>query len=228
MDSSLVSFMISVTILDRGKANRLSEELADQGTTFNLLLQGRGTAKKGILSYLGLENSEKDVLMTGVSKGKIKEFMEMMSEKLELKYPGKGIAFAVPMHGIANPNLDYGLQQEIQEQEEIFMESITHNLIMVIMNHGYADEVMDTAIDAGAPGGTVLRARGAGYKYAEKFLGITIQPDKDLLMILADEKKSLEIMPAIVSKHGIGNDARAIVFSLPVCHVMGISKDKKE
>ena len=106
------------------------------------------------------------------------------------------------------------------------METPSHQLIIAIMNHGYADDVMDTARDAGAPGGTVLKAHGAGWKQAEKFLGITLQPDKDLLMILAPEKDCAGILSAVVERHGPGHDARTVAFALPVSHAAGLANMK--
>ena len=57
-----------------------------------------------------------------------------------------------------------------------------HDLILTIVERGYADDVMDAAKAAGARGGTILHARGTGSKEAEKFFGIIVQPEKELIL----------------------------------------------
>ena len=49
-----------------------------------------------------------------------------------------------------------------------------HELIVVIVNDGHSDQVMDAAKEAGAKGGTILHARGSGTKDIEKKYNIMI------------------------------------------------------
>lgn len=218
MGKMITSFTIIITIINRGKEDKLAVDLTEHGAMFNVFLRGHGTAEKKILSYLGLGETEKSILVSGVPLSRTEEFMTQIASKLHLKKAGKGITFAIPVLG--NGQVTPG---STQVREEISMSDITNNLIISVMNHGYADEIMDTARDAGAPGGTILRARGAGYKMAEKFLGITIQPDKDLLMILAPQAACKDIVNAILSHNKDSNDANAIAFCLPVSHIAGIT-----
>ena len=96
-------------------------------------------------------------------------------------------------------------------------------LIITICNHGYADQVMDVAKKAGARGGTIMRARGSVGKNAEKFFGITIQPEKDVVLIVIDEQKKANCMHAICSQLGPHTPTHAITFSLLVDEVVGIN-----
>lgn len=217
------TFMLVVTILDRGKGGRLADSLAEKGVSFNIVLMGRGTAKRRLLSLLGLGESEKDVLISGLPAQHADAVMDGIAETLQLAKPGKGIAFAIPILKAADGATKRRLQGRTQELGGIDVGAVTHNLIIAIMNHGYADDVMDTARETGAPGGTVVRAHGAGFKQAEKFLGITIQPDKDMLMILAEESACPVIMDAMVQNHGAGTDARTIAFTMPIARIAGLA-----
>lgn len=96
------------------------------------------------------------------------------------------------------------------------------HLILSICNDGNADEIMETAKSAGARGGTIIHARGSAQKDAEHFLGITIQPEKEIIMIIVDDKGKNMIMEAINTKHGVGTKSHAITFSLPVDDIVGI------
>lgn len=97
-----------------------------------------------------------------------------------------------------------------------------YELILTIVNRGHADAVMDAAKEAGANGGTILHARGSGIKEAEKFFGITIQPEKEVIMILIERAKKQPIMQNICKKAGLTSAGRGISFSLPVSEVVGI------
>jgi len=81
---------------------------------------------------------------------------------------------------------------------------------------------METAKRAGATGGTVIHARGTGSKEMEKFFGVAILPEKDLILIVVKSESRCGIMEAIVAEAGPQTDARAVTFSLPVNGVVGM------
>jgi nitrogen regulatory protein PII len=98
-----------------------------------------------------------------------------------------------------------------------------YHLIITIVNSGFFDQVMEAAKKAGARGGTVVHARGLGSKEAKKYLGITIQPEKDLILILTPKEKKLAIMESIMHEVGLNTAGNGICFSLPVDSAMGIN-----
>ena len=98
-----------------------------------------------------------------------------------------------------------------------------NHLIITICNNGCADEVMTVAKENGARGGTILRARGSAKQDAEHFLGITIQPEKEVVLIVVNDEIKKSIMQTISSKLGAGTKAHAISISVPVVDVVGIT-----
>lgn len=57
---------------------------------------------------------------------------------------------------------------------------IKHDLILTIVNRGFADEVMSAAKAAGAFGGTVVNARGTGTHELQHFSVRLFNPKKSL------------------------------------------------
>ena len=104
------------------------------------------------------------------------------------------------------------------------MNKIEYELIVCIVNEGSSDTVMDVAKAAGATGGTVLRARGTANKDAEQFFKITIDPQKEMVMILTPIKLKEAIMHALYTKAGLDAPGQGITFSLPVDNVAGLNK----
>ena len=97
-------------------------------------------------------------------------------------------------------------------------------LVVCIVNAGFSQNVMEAARAAGAKGGTILRARGSANPESEEFFNITVQPDKELLMILVPKAIKDEVMKAVYKQGGLTTEAQGIAFSLPVNHATPIKE----
>ena len=95
-------------------------------------------------------------------------------------------------------------------------------MIIVIANAGFSGDVMDAAREVGATGGTVIHARGTGRKEAEETFKITVNPDKDLIIIAVNVKIKDDVLKAIYDKAGLNSEANAVAFSLPISSSVGI------
>ncbi|MCI8388040.1 MAG: P-II family nitrogen regulator [Clostridiales bacterium] len=99
-----------------------------------------------------------------------------------------------------------------------------HEVIICIVNTGFSDAVMDAAKSAGARGGTVMSARGTADKEAEKFFNISIQPEKELVMIIVKTEIRDAVLHALYKAVGIGTPAQGIAFAMPVDAVVGLKE----
>lgn len=97
-----------------------------------------------------------------------------------------------------------------------------HQVIVCIVNNGFADEAMDAARAVGARGGTVMSARGTANIEAEKAFQIQIQPEKEMIMILVSEDIKEDVMHALYRSVGTHTPAHGIAFAVPVDDVVGI------
>ncbi len=100
-----------------------------------------------------------------------------------------------------------------------------YELILCIVNAGFAEAVMDAAYAFGARGGTVIQARGTANKEAEKYFKITIQPEKEILMLVVPAAIRDDILHALYKEVGLNSPGHGIAFSLPVDNVLGLNKD---
>lgn len=106
------------------------------------------------------------------------------------------------------------------------MSKFDYELVVCIVNEGFADAVMEAARGVGAKGGTVIRANGTANKEAEKFFGIVIQPNKEMLMILVPSAIRSAVLDELYRKVGLNTAGQGIAFSLPVDATVGIGDDK--
>ena len=103
-----------------------------------------------------------------------------------------------------------------------------HEVIFCIVNIGYSESVMDAARKQGACGGTVLNARGTANPVAEKFFGISVEPEKEMVMIVVPSKIKDAVLHALYEEVGLDSAGQGIAFSLPVDNVVGISESPSE
>ncbi len=104
-----------------------------------------------------------------------------------------------------------------------------NELIVVIVNQGFEEEVMTAARLAGARGGTIFNARGtADSQDLVKFLGITLHPNKEIVFILTAQDTRDAIMNAIKQSTGLATKGAGILFSLPVTSVYGVNLENSE
>jgi nitrogen regulatory protein PII len=102
------------------------------------------------------------------------------------------------------------------------MQENKYELIIAIVNRGAADIIRESANAAGARGGTLLHGLGIGGKEAAKFLGIQIQPEKDIILMVVPAERSDRVMSAILKDAGLATVNRGICFSLPVDSALGL------
>jgi hypothetical protein len=212
---------LMVSIVERGKGTGLMAHYRNYNVIHNSQAAGRGTAASHVLDTLGFGTTERDIVLSVGPRDTMRQIMYYLKDDDRSKLGAPGIAFTLNISGMT-AILAVGLSrlEEMEpEKGEMFMESGNHHsLILVAVNQGYTDAVMDTARSAGARGGTVIRARWTGAGEVEKFVGITLQSEKEILAIVAHNRERAAIMEAIDRIHGLRSSAQATVISLPIDH----------
>ncbi len=219
-------------IVDRGKGTHVENIFKEKNISFALFAHGRGTASDDIRKYLGLAEPEKDILLSVLPYEKLKAAMKTLMAKMDLDIPGNGIAFAIPVASVGGAGTLRYLSGDdnikidnIKENRSKMNAEHSHELIIAITNRGYVDAVMDAARGVNARGGTAIHARGTEKKQEEKFFGVSIAEEKDMVFIVSDIATKNDIMKAIMANAGMKTEARSIVFSLPISDVMGLRSE---
>jgi hypothetical protein len=224
-----------IFIIDWGKIQLLSQVFEQESVRFHFISKGRGTASSDILDLLGIGASDKAVVFCLEQEILSPVLLKEVRQQVGRSSPGAGIAFSIPLSGINSPVLrvfkesilkNEKITAELNRQEgEPMKTEINNDLIISIINQGYSDEFMTVAREAGAQGGTVFSARGLAHEGPVKFFGVSVQDEKEIVLILSSREKKVSIMQAISEACGITTKAGGIIFSLPVDQVMGMSYD---
>jgi len=192
---------------------------------FKIIMHGKGTASSSLLEYFGLNNEEKTIITMVLPPIICKHLLTEIKQKINVSERGKGIAFSIPLSSGTKYMLDF---YEKHEMEDIDMNKANQDLIVTIVNEGYAEKVMTEAKKGGATGGTTINGRGLESEKAIKFLNISIEPEKDIVLIIVPTEKKTTIMNLIVENCGLKTPGAGICFSLPVDHVVGLREENNK
>ncbi len=212
-------------IVKRDHDEQLSAFFREHGINTVTSLLCQGTAGKKLLDLLGLEETEKEFYYAMTTRPRAKRLINATSHELGLDMPGQGVSFIIPLGSIGGASsLDYFthgqniILGEVTEMPNTFL----YELIIAIANRGHVDEVMDAARSAGAMGGTVLHAKGTNPFGENRFFGMSIADEKEMVMILTAANQKTAIMRAIMDKAGVHSPAHTVMFTLPVESVAGL------
>ncbi len=221
--SEVLKARILFVITEKEETKKLLRLLKKYKLNNLVNISAKGTATSSILYYFGLDNTKRDVLMAIIP-----EFLEIdilydICTKFKMNEPGKGLAFTI---NITSGNKDL-FDEEIRKisKEEFYMKKDKkYELIISIVGEGSGTLCMEAAKKVGAGGGTLINGIGLGSKDAMKLLGITIEPEKDIVLILTEKTNKKMIMEEISEVIGLNENGRGICFSLPVESTIGLTE----
>jgi len=219
MDKNLVLFCC---IIDCGKGNKAFKIAQKIGAISEVVFIGRGTVRDHWLNLLGILDVRKEIFISIIEEELEGTFFDEMNKQLGLYKPKQGIAFSIPIKSIV----------EIDEREykspskEKGVAKMSYEAIVIIVDKGSLDAVMEAAEAAGSTGGTVIHGRGLGNHEKAKYLfNIEIEPEKDIVLILSKANKTENIVNAVRERLNIDNPGAGIIFVLDVKKSVGLLED---
>lgn len=223
------AYRLLVLIGNSKLAEKATQILSQASIPMQMQTSAVGTAPTDMIDILGLGSPNRAVLINILPQDIANNMLRSLKKVLKLGSVNSGIAFTLPLSGASNIILS--IMQKIEEatepqerKETKPMSDNKYSLIAAIVNPGYSEELMDEARAAGARGGTVLHSRQVGQAEALSSLGLKIQDEKEIVIIVAAQETKLGIMQAIGNKCGMHSDAKGFVLSLPIDGVVGVEE----
>lgn len=210
-----------VSIVPHDKGEKLTRAAMESGCRGGTVLIGRGLAKSNLMAILGLGESTKDVILMIVEEEvKIPVYNAIkLASSREKKDFGE----------IFITNVDTFFRSgcaECKDSEKTNGDFFMNEMITVIVNKGYADDVMAAARSAGAGGGTVLNARGTARETDERFFGMHIVPEKEMLIIIVPSDRKYAVLDAIRELKCLKEPGMGIAYSSGVENFSLLGKKK--
>ncbi len=214
-----------VAITGRGHGKTLVQLMSKKGVGYNLRCRGLGTASSEMMDILGLGSIDKDIVISLGKQSAVEEVVREFSDSLSPVRTGHGIMMLISPDAVGSliatiltkvksdtsaPAVD------AKEGAEIMKNEHRHSLILIAVNQGYTDQVMQTARKSGATGGTIIKARLAADELSETFKGISFDSEKEIVVILAPDSIKENLMNEVNSEHGLRTEAQGVICSVPV------------
>lgn len=210
--------MVLLSIVERDKGKKLIKELENIDIRTNFQIVGFGTAPTEMMDIFGLGTNDKDIVISLGSGEVIKNMMANFGTNFasHSKYGGIMIILEVlAASRILTELLDLGSDKNAERGDGPMKNEHHNNLVIISVNEGYSDSVMQIARKAGATGGTVIKGRLAEIEQFAELGKKDIDGEREILCILAPRETSRKIMEDVNKDFGLTSDANGIVFAIP-------------
>ncbi len=207
----------------------LSQKLLDiyekENLIFNITMQGTGSAESEWLDLMGLGENKKVVNLCVMDDDHVPVLYRRLERGMSLSKAGTGIVFAAAIDSVSAliTKLCQSDAEKKEESRTMTESECKYELIVTISERGSFDVVKNAARLAGARGGTLIHGLGLGGEEAVKFLGINLQPEKDITLIVVNKEDKQPIMKKILEDAGIKSQSRGVCFSIPVDSAFGLA-----
>jgi len=207
-------------VVNNGMSGKIIHEAKNCGIQGSTVFYGRGTINNPILDYIGLADIRKEVILMLADCETANTTLHTLNHHFKLEKPKHGIAFSTAIIDFTgtrrihcNKNIEEGSDQ------------VMYHVITAIVDKGKAEDVVAAAREAGATGGTIINGRGSGVHETAKLFLMDIEPEKEIVMILAEVAISHAIVDSINHKLKLDDPGNGILFVQDVLKTYGIFKE---
>ena len=212
------------TVVDRDRGKRVAEFYQSRQIQVQWVCLGIGTVRSEKLAYWGLGDPEKAIVVGMTVSSMAGKILHELGETMQFAKPGSGIAFTLPLSGASQTILQLVSKQEtVPEEGKKQMEVHGYEMVVALVKRGSADLVMDIARSQGVTGGTIVRARGTGTQEVEHFMNITIEPEKEIVMMIIPRENKQNVIQAVCRGFAEEAGEKVMLFSMQVDNVTGLA-----
>lgn len=216
-NAAISSHQLAVVIVNFGTGSKVLKIAKNAGVTGGTICLGRGTVKSALLDMLSLNDVRKEIVLMISDTETAFRALDAISQGLRLDKPNHGIAFSTNLASY------FGLRVQSDQRKEFeTMEEGLYNAIFTVVDRGKGEEVVDAASAAGSKGATIINARGSGIHEKQTLFSMVIEPEKEIVMILAEKELTDPIVKAIRETMKIDEPGRGIMFILEVNKTYGL------
>ena len=206
-----------VNMGDASKALKCARKHGVKGGTISI---GRGTIQSRLLDILGINEVRKEIISMVVEEELAAEVIKGLGKDMQFHKPHHGIAFSYSVSEFIGSKNVVGNKTTSRE-----VKNNVYKVIHVIVDKGKGGDVIDAANKAGARGGTIINARGAGIHEAQKLFSIEIEPEKEEVFIITKTELKDSIVESIRTHMRIDEPGNGIIFVLNVNEVYGLHEE---
>lgn len=204
-------------IVNCGLASKVTKEIVKMDIGNCTTFLGSGSANNDLLHFLGIDEVRKEIIMVLANSENDERLHRLVEEKFKFNKPNTGIAFSVPIESVLLKK-DINIE-EIQPKGR---EKMDYKAIFTIVERGLGDDVISAAESVGAMGATVVHGRGSGSHDKASIFNLVVEPEKEIVLILAKDVEVDKIVKSIDDEIDISSPGKGIIFVLDVDRTTGL------
>ena len=213
-----LSFSLICVIVPFGLGSKVLKEAKKTGVSGGTVVIGRGTYHKSWLNFFELGDSKREVLLMIAPSKMVKHTMEKIGHHFKLKKANHGIAFTTHITSFLGlSHYDYYEEHEIGDKN-----MHTYSAIFTIVDKGKGEAVVEAATEVGSKGATIINARGSGIHETSKLFSMEIEPEKEIVLMIAKHEIVKDIVETICETLEIDKPGNGIIFVQDVKDTYGI------
>lgn len=222
IDSRIVMLL---SIIRRGKSGQYIKMLNENDVILHYQCVGEGTAPSEMLDILGLGSSEKDIMISFATQSTANRIATNLNKNLGTTLGYQGLFMVIPTNAfsrISTEIIKKNSNDFVKGDGDKMSSEYKYSLILISVNRGFTDNVMQTAKIAGATGGTIIKARHADVAVMEAYSNQVLSEEKEIVAILAPDSVRNQILESVNNEFGLKSEAQGVVLSVPVDKVFKI------
>lgn len=207
-------------IVNYGLGSKIIKYAKKFGVTGSTICLGKGTIKNSFLEFLAINESRKEIVLIAGERSIIYSVMEELNKKFSFDKPNKGVALTVSIKEAIGAR---GLKEiNYNPKESRGAEKSMYNLIVVIVEKGNGEHVVEAANKAGSRGATIINGRGSGIHETSKLFAMDIEPEKEIVMIISQSSLTEKIVSSIRKDIKIDEPGKGVIFVQEVNKACGL------
>ena len=222
IDSRIVMIL---SIIRRGKSSQYIKTLNENDVVLHYQCVGEGTAPSEMLDILGLGSSEKDIMISFATQSTANRIATNLNKNLGTTLGYQGLFMIIPTNAFSRISAEIikkNSHDYLKGDGDKMSSEYKYSLILISVNRGHTDAVMQTAKFAGATGGTIIKARLAEADIVAAYANTILNEEKEIVAILAPDSVRNQILESVNSEFGLKSEAQGVVLSVPVDKVFKI------
>lgn len=218
--TSITGYELLCVIINFGMASKIIKHAKQYGVTGGTIFLGKGTVKNPIWRFLGLDEVRREIVLMLADKSTAYTALDELDRSFKFDKPHHGIAFSTSVLNILGARNLADIKGDFQESRGV--ENTMYKLIIVVVDRGKGEFVVEAANKAGSRGATIVNARGSGIHETSKLLDMEIEPEKEVVLIISPSNLTESIVSSIRGDLKIDEPGNGIVFIQDINKTYGL------
>lgn len=211
-------YNLCCVIIDYGLASKVLKLAKNLGVSGGTIFLGKGSVKNHLLEWFDLTDIRKEIVLFLAEDRMSHGILDAINTKFKFCKPNHGIAFSTPLEEIVGSrSCQFDKIKESRGSDDIM-----YKAIFTIVDRGNAESVIDAAEKAGSQGGTIINARGSGVHEKSTLFAMTVEPEKEIVLILSEKEKTQAIVESIKNDIQLEKPGNGILFIVDTISTYGI------